>query len=117
MSGFYQQEQKVIGKIITEVRRLKQANPGYKVKVTGHSLGAALAQLTSMDLLRSGIPNTIYNFGQPRVGDQAYATFATKKLNIWRVTHHKDVVPHVPPTIKVRWQLIHMDVIVRDVMN
>ncbi len=99
--GFYAQEQNVIKGVINAVLGLKARFPTYKVKVTGHSLGAALAQLTSMDLIKAGFPNTIYNFGQPRVGDQAYANFATKKLSIFRVTHNKDVVPHVPPSTKM----------------
>jgi len=29
-------------------------NPGYSLKVTGHSLGAALAHLTGMNLVKAG---------------------------------------------------------------
>ncbi len=37
------------------------------------------------------------NFGQPRVGDKAFAAFSQKIMpDQWRVTHHKDVVPHQP---------------------
>ena len=57
-----------------------------------------MAQLTSMDLIKNGYPATVYNFGQPRVGDQKYASFATSKVTTWRVTHNKDMVPHVPVT-------------------
>ena len=53
-------------------------------------LGAALAQLTSMDLLKAGYTNTVYNFGQPRVGDATYAKFAAAKVPTIRVTHNKD---------------------------
>ncbi len=96
--GFYAAEQKVISGIISEVKALQSAHSGYSVKVTGHSLGAALAQLTSLDLLKAGISNSVYNFGQPRTGDQTYAAFATSKLTTWRVTHNKDTVPHLPYT-------------------
>lgn len=96
--GFYQAEQSVISGIISEVKKLQSAHSGYAVKVTGHSLGAALAQLTSMDLVKSGISNTVYNFGQPRVGDKSYASFANSKVTTWRVTHNKDTVPHIPVT-------------------
>lgn len=96
--GFYASEQTVINSVITEVKRLQGLKAGYPVKVTGHSLGGALAQLTSMDLLKAGIPNSVINFGQPRTGDKAYATFATGKVPTWRVTHNKDMVPHLPVT-------------------
>ena len=48
--GFYSAEQIVIGGIISEVKRLKSISSlsTYSVKTTGHSLGAALAQLTAM---------------------------------------------------------------------
>ena len=48
--GFYNAEQIVIGNIISEVKKLKSisALSTYEVKTTGHSLGAALAQLTAM---------------------------------------------------------------------
>lgn len=68
------------------------------MKVTGHSLGAALAQLTSMDLVKAGIACTVYNFGQPRTGDKAFASFATPKVPTFRVVHNKDTVPHLPFT-------------------
>lgn len=96
--GFYSAEQKVLPTILSEVKRLKGLYPSYKVKVTGHSLGAALAQLTSMDLLKAGYSPTVYNFGQPRVGDKSYAAFSTGKVDTWRVTHNKDIVPHIPVT-------------------
>lgn len=51
-----------------------------------------------VDLLKAGYPTTVYNFGQPRVGDKDYASFSTDKLNTFRVVHNKDIVPHIPPT-------------------
>jgi predicted lipase len=88
----------VIAAAVTEVGRLLNLHPTYAVKVTGHSLGAAMAQLAAMDLVKAGFPATLYNFGQPRVGDQAYAAFSTGKLKTFRVVHNKDDVPHMPIT-------------------
>jgi len=96
--GFYQAEQIVIQSVISEVSNLRKSHSDYAVKVTGHSLGAALAQLTSMDLIKAGIPCTVYNYGQPRTGDKNYASFSTSKVSTWRVTHNKDTVPHLPFT-------------------
>jgi len=40
------------------------------------------------------------NFGCPRIGDKKYAEFTVKTIpNQWRMTHHKDPCPHVPPQI------------------
>lgn len=64
--------------------------------VTGHSLGAALAQLTGMDLIKANIPCRVIDFGQPRTGTQSYSSFSNKKMSTTRYTHNKDRVPHLP---------------------
>jgi len=52
-----------------------------------------------MSLIRAGIEiEQMINFGMPRVGDDDYAAFSN---NLWttqyRMTHYKDIVPHIPP--------------------
>lgn len=60
---------------------LTAAHPDYTLFVTGHSLGAAAAALCSADLLdRFNIPSTLYTFGEPRVGDHAFASILTQGL-------------------------------------
>ena len=66
--------------MLAEVHRLRAKYPTYSVKTTGHSLGAALAAFNAMGFLKDGIPTTMINFGQPRIGDDAFATFSTGKL-------------------------------------
>ena len=71
--------------------------PKYSVKTTGHSLGGALAHITAMELINRGIQTTMVNFGQPRVGDDAYAALANTIFpNHYRVVHNRDIVPHQP---------------------
>jgi hypothetical protein len=95
--GFYDAEQRVINEVITEVKRLKGLYPTAAVKTTGHSLGAALASLTAMDLIKAGYPTSTYNFGSPRVGTAAFSSFVgTVMTDLWRVTHTRDLVPHNP---------------------
>ncbi|KAM9969136.1 hypothetical protein ACTFIW_003687 [Dictyostelium discoideum] len=74
----------------------KQCN---EIKVTGHSLGAALATLAIAEIQGwYSIPSTMYNFGSPRVGDSVFAEyFNSIQPNIMRVTYEQDLVPHVPP--------------------
>lgn len=67
--GFYEAEQKVIDRVIAAVHRLQIMLPQtYSLKVTGYSLGAALAQFVAMDLIKNGYQTTVYNFGMPRTG-------------------------------------------------
>ncbi|KAK5578216.1 hypothetical protein RB653_003169 [Dictyostelium firmibasis] len=70
-----------------------------EIKVTGHSLGAALATLAIAEIQGwYTIPSTMYNFGSPRVGDTVFAEYFNKiQPNVIRVTYEQDLVPHVPP--------------------
>lgn len=44
------------------------------------------------------IPVSVWNYGQPRVGNTNFANFVRSKLNeLWRVVHARDIVPHLPP--------------------
>lgn len=69
----------------------------------GHSLGAALADLTAVDLFtvrgsNSGKSVDLYTFGEPRVGNGVYANWTQQYLgNTWRAVHQSDIVPHLPP--------------------
>lgn len=67
--------------------------------VTGHSLGGALAILATADLQKIFGPiDFTYTFGQPRVGNQAFADwFQASHPNVYRLVDYADVVPHVPP--------------------
>ena len=90
--------QSSLPQVLNAVKSLKLLHPNAKVKVTGHSLGAAISQLTGMALIKEGFEVSTINFGQPRVGNEAYAEFAdTKFESIYRVVHNRDIVPHLPP--------------------
>lgn len=76
--------------------------------VTGHSAGGAVATLMAFDVLRGGVfeglrlEGTI-TFGSPRVGNAAFAAAFGEIANgeqveHWRVTHRRDVIPHMPET-------------------
>lgn len=62
--------------------------------VTGHSLGGALATLATKRLGPSLRPNGVFTFGQPRVGDSAFADKYT--FRHFRFVNNKDIVPTVP---------------------
>jgi len=96
--GFYKAEQSCFGDVLSAVKSLQSDHPSFTVMVTGHSLGGALATLTAMDLKNSGINNVkLWNYGSPRVGDTAFSNYVNSYIgDRHRVTHHKDMVPHLP---------------------
>ena len=97
-NGFYRSALGVKNKTIDTVKALKIIYPSYSVVVTGHSYGAACAQLLAMELKRVGIDTKLYDYGQPRVGDSKYASFVNTEISeYYRTTHNRDIVPHVPP--------------------
>jgi hypothetical protein len=97
-NGFYRSALGVKNRTISSVKMLQKAYPTYSVVVTGHSYGASVGQLLAMELVKEGIKVKLYDYGQPRVGDSKYAGFVNTKISeYWRITHNKDIVPHVPP--------------------
>lgn len=99
--GFSLIEQVSFPFVLYTLSMLKLFHPTYKVIVTGHSKGGAQATLIALDLIHSGISNVYcVTFGSPRVGNEAFAVYASSVLDSthqYRITHHKDTVPSVPP--------------------
>merc|ERR1711865_171461 len=78
---------------------LQHVPAGVPLYVTGHSLGASVATLFAMDYVNSTgkRPDAVFTFGQPRVGNAAFAEYYTSKVtHHWRSTHHQDPIPHLP---------------------
>ena len=73
-----------------------------EIYITGHSLGAALSQLFTLDLALSRPKFSVesINFASPRVGNGAYVDFVEQccPRSILRVQNKHDAVPHLPPT-------------------
>ncbi|KAJ1432627.1 Alpha/Beta hydrolase protein [Ochromonadaceae sp. CCMP2298] len=119
-SGFYATYQSLDPTVKSLVTQYLSKHPSASLSVTGHSLGAALALLCVAELVQSGyIVRTAYTYGMPRVGDDAFQVWvkgggggggissmrgATSSgsgssgiAGVFRVTHRKDPVPHLPP--------------------
>ncbi|KAH9300026.1 hypothetical protein KI387_011609, partial [Taxus chinensis] len=90
-----------------KLKGLLQVHKNAKFIVTGHSLGGALAVLFSTMLFVHDEENlleklmAIYTFGQPRVGDKAFADFIERNANqlvprYFRVVYSNDLVPRIP---------------------
>ena len=73
---------------------------GTPLYVTGHSKGAAVAQLAAYRLARKGVqPAAVYTFAGPRPGNAAFAAaFDATFPAALRFEYRDDVVPHVPPS-------------------
>jgi predicted lipase len=100
--GFYAAWRALEAEVVGEVKRLVALKPNAQVFTTGHSLGAALAVLCAAELGASahslGVPiEGVYTFGLPRVGNGKFVEFYNSGTKVtWRVTHHRDPVPHAP---------------------
>jgi predicted lipase len=62
-------------------------------------MGAALSEIGGLRLRQKfGVPVDVHNFGCPRVGNPAMAQFISTRVDsLYRVVHHKDLIPHLPP--------------------
>jgi predicted lipase len=103
--GFMQAATSLQPGIEAAVAGVLRARPGSRgVVVTGHSLGAAMAALLlanqSTFSWQRAVQTPVYTFGQPRVGNAAFAEWfssAAFPAGSWfRVVHHDDPVPHLP---------------------
>jgi hypothetical protein len=84
-----------------------------RVKITGHSLGGAMAPLAAAELRAHNWPEvtTVYTFGSPRVGNQAFVEaftdVSTRSGYIppqWRIVHNNDPVVYIAPRrFPFRW--------------
>jgi hypothetical protein len=103
-SGWYAAAQSVTKQVKAEVRRLLKVFPRYSLKLTGHSLGAAIATISALNLHNADggggdqpqlFPQLV-TFGSPRVGTRLFAQcFASSLQTSIRFTHRRDTVVHM----------------------
>lgn len=68
-----------------------------KIYVTGHSLGAALATLSTCHIVENNFSPTLYAFASPRVGNQQFAQqFKTVYDQTFRIANCEDLVNGLP---------------------
>lgn len=80
-----------------ELRELTIPEEG--LLLAGHSLGAALANLTAVQLSHQRLPvQACYSFGSPRVGNQQFVELM-KGVRIYRIVNNCDIVTAVPRTL------------------
>ena len=88
------------------------------VYFTGHSLGGALAVLAAARFIASDANNYnrfggLHTFGQPRVGNSAFADWATQLFRgrYTRAVNHRDIVPQLPPPKVGEWEFKHFGIV------
>ena len=64
------------------------------VRITGHSLGGAVAQIIGMWLHRRGKNVQIFTYGSPKVSSQV---LSSGQPTHWRVVRRSDPIPFTPP--------------------
>lgn len=100
--GFYSSYNNTVLRpaITNAVRKARKLHGHSDVIVTGHSMGGALASFCALDLAMSFGSNNVHlmTFGQPRVGNAAFASYFAQYVPYTvRMTHERDIVPHLPP--------------------
>jgi predicted lipase len=97
--GFLEDYRIIEEKVNRKVDELLKEHATASILTTGHSLGGALSQIGGLRLKQKfNVQVDIHNFGCPRVGNAAMAQYISSRTNsLYRVVHHKDIVPHLPP--------------------
>lgn len=95
--------EKVLEKVQSFIH--KESSNEMKIHISGHSLGGALASLCAIDvynLLQAENQSatdciSVYTFGQPRVGNRAFAVdYDAKIRNHFSIIHDQDPVARIP---------------------
>ena len=79
--GFYQAYNNLpVSDMMFDIKALKSKYPNAKVVITGHSLGAAMANFAYLDACDTiSQVDLIITYGAPRVGNAEFATYAGNK--------------------------------------
>ncbi|XP_021904988.1 lipase-like [Carica papaya] len=86
--------------VLKAIKQAKKIYGDLTIMVTGHSMGGAMGAFCALDLKvnREAENVQVMTFGQPRIGNAAFASYYKQFLpNTIRVTHDHDIVPHLPP--------------------
>ena len=104
-SGFLKGWNQLKPHVMKACGKLQADWPSYRLKITGHSLGASMASLMAASLLASPDsdrhqPFDVVTFGEPRTGNRAFAAAYTHALGAerqhFRCVHANDIIPHYP---------------------
>jgi hypothetical protein len=95
-AGFYKAWQSLAKPARAAVQELGCAS----LRITGHSLGGAMAAVAAFELADELELSGVYTYGQPRTGNEDFvAAFNTRLGNVpyFRVVDYRDPIPHTLP--------------------
>ncbi|KAG0008103.1 hypothetical protein BGZ80_003848 [Entomortierella chlamydospora] len=98
-SKFHDMFTKSATDVLSAVHTAMSEHSTSSVTVVGHSLGGALATLAAVYLplwLHSGTTFQAITFGQPRIGNQAFADYIDANFPATHINNKKDPIPIVP---------------------
>ncbi|KAJ8324151.1 hypothetical protein O5D80_007357 [Batrachochytrium dendrobatidis] len=102
-SGFQKAYLKIQEQLRFSLNVIVSKFPQYKIIVTGHSLGGALASIAIMDIAlhhkkHMAAQMHLYTYGMPRTGNGAWANWVNKVGfgSVYRIVRTNDPVPHLP---------------------
>jgi hypothetical protein len=99
--GFNDMAMSLLSQTTSSLKSAIGKYPDYKIVLTGHSLGGAIAALIGFNLGQTNVipweKLNVITYGQPRVGNPAFASFLnTKPWTFTRITAYSDIVPISP---------------------
>lgn len=115
--GFIKNLEQISESLVRPIDELFAKHPDYKLVLTGHSLGAALAILVGIEFRMKGYKPLVLSYGSPRLFNSLMVDWVneifktdelSKRINGWkdvdwgliRLVHDEDFVPMLPPTFK-----------------
>lgn len=111
--GFNNIYSKLSQQIISALNNLQKQIPSItNIFVTGHSLGAAIADLCAPDILsHTSFKPISYTFAGPRTGDINFAKkYLTSGIVSWRIFNTEDIVTTLPlPTFDIHPSELGLD--------
>jgi hypothetical protein len=105
-AGFLRGWNEISADVYVALAKATLEHPEYRIVATGHSLGGAVSTIGAAYLRSRGYAVDMYNYGSPRVGNFAFASFVTNQPGAeYRVTDRNDPVPQLPP---IAWGYSHI---------
>ncbi|GLB41588.1 putative alpha beta-hydrolase [Lyophyllum shimeji] len=98
-NGFKDAQAKSATAVLSAVQTAMSRNGATSVTIVGHSLGGAIALLSSVYLplhLPAGTTFKTVTYGMPRVGNQAFADYVDAHASVSHINNKRDIVPIVP---------------------
>lgn len=103
-AGFWGSLDSLWATLVPEIqKRLTKGEVKLPLYVTGHSKGAAMANLAAMRfLIERGTNATVYAYAGPHPGNEDFATAYNQHVNSIRYEYANDIVPLLPPSLAFR---------------